>query len=212
MEQPTCIPWQPTSSSRSRKCVEVSEKFVGQTSLYVPAQRITCSRQPDSEKSLTFMQRNVQVMPQSLSAQHRGLSRLRYKFALLVTLASILLILDCILVFQVFFRYQVHNQRIHAPPTLISAPAVVYPRQVVLLHLAHFSASSHVLLWRDGEDHVRLDTDSSLVQVSSTGEATVLLLVEDTWGTGLHFIEAEDIEAHYIVSTTIQVIDSCPTS
>jgi hypothetical protein len=136
---------------------------------------------------------------------------LHHRFFLLIMLAAIPLTLNCLFTFLMFSPYQIHDQKISAFPTLISTPAVAYPGQVVLLYLTHFLTSPHVLLWRDGEDHVRLGTDSSLVQVSLTGEATVPLLVEDTWGTGRHFIEAENIETHSVARTLIQVIGGSPT-
>jgi len=67
-----------------------------------------------------------------------------------------------------------------------------------------------VLLRRDIGDQVHLDTGSPLVQLGSTGEADVHMLVEDNWGAGSHFIEAEDIDSHYVASTAIHVMGSGP--
>ena len=57
---------------------------------------------------------------------------------------------------------------------------------------------------------MHLDTGSSLVQMGSTGEADVHMLVEDNWRVGSHFIEAEDIDSHYVASTAIHVMGSSP--
>ena len=36
------------------------------------------------------------------------------------------------------------------------------------------------------------------------------MLIEDNWGAGSHFIEAEDIDSHYVASTAIQVMSGGP--
>lgn len=149
-------------------------------------------------------------IPQKKSFQHIKLSRLRCIFAIMLVIATIALIADSILVSLIIYRHRIPNNNNQNIPIITFAPNIVYPGQIARLHLSHFPARARVLLRRDIEGQVRLDTSSPLVQLDSAGEADVHMLVEDNWGTGSHFIEAEDINTHYVATTMIQVMGSSP--
>jgi len=109
---------------------------------------------------------------------------------------------------MVISRNYLHHNANPSAPIITLASTTVSPGQIALLHLSHFPARSRVLLRRDIEDQVHLDTGSPLVRLGTTGEADVHMRIEDNWGGGNHFIEAEDIDRHYIASTVIQVMGS----
>jgi hypothetical protein len=134
---------------------------------------------------------------------------LRRIFIVLALLAVIALVIDCVLVSLVFTRRKGSEQI--AQPMLTFSPGVVYPGQLARLQLQHFSPLAHVLLRRNLDEQVRLDSSAPLLQVDANGNADVHVLVEDSWGTGNHSIEAEDIEAHYVASVAVQVIGAAPT-
>ncbi len=139
-----------------------------------------------------------------------SLTRVRKVFLIMALLALLALIVDSILVTLIFSRHQSVSQDINRLPVLTFTPNIVYPGQVAKLRISHFSPSSRVLLRRDIAQQVRVDNANSLIQVDSSGNAEVLILIEDNWGAGSHFIEAEDIEAHSIASAAINVIGSTP--
>src|SRR6266849_9706028 len=189
---------------------------VVQASLFVPMQHAVSDRGQGSfcdtpdETSLPARQSITLAMSQALSPQHVRLSRLRCTFIIIVIIAIIILILDSIIVFTFISHHHSHDNTNQNAPIITLASNTVYPGQIALLHLSHFSSQSRVLLRRDIGDQVHLDTGSPLVQLGSTGEADVHMLVEDNWGAGSHFIEAEDIDSHYVASTAIQVMGSGP--
>ena len=176
---------------------------------------------------MTFSQQDVQMMPQALSIQQRRLSGLHHGSL------SNRILLDREPASSIFFARYASSYSFNYGLSIYLPHVLPLPNsrsKSTCIPNAHFHtrcglsrtsrappphpfflASSHVLLWRDGEDHVRLGTDSSLVQISLTGEATAPLLVEDTWGTGRHVIEAENIETHSLARTLIQVIGGNPT-
>jgi Viral BACON domain len=132
------------------------------------------------------------------------------KRALRITLISLAgmivlaLIADIVLASMNVVHHAAHSTGTSIPLLTIS-PDIAYPGQVVLLHINHFPALSNVFLTHDVQEAVRTDTTSSLVQVGPTGSIEVHILVEDTWGAGVHTVEAEDVTTHYTASTMLQI-------
>ena len=183
---------------------------------FVPGQDVVSGGEQDSSHN-TFdkayngaRQSSTLTMSQVLRPQHIRSSRLRSTFTIMVIIAIIALISNSILIFLVIYRHQHYNNSVQNVPIITFASGTVYPGQIALLHLSHFPAQSRVLLRRDIEHQVLLNTGSSVVQLDSRGEADVHMLVEDNWGTGSHLIEAEDIDSHYVASTAIQVMSGGP--
>ncbi len=127
----------------------------------------------------------------------------------LITLAGMILfalIADIILAsINVMHHTATAHPTVTSLPLLTVTPNIAYPGQVVLLHINHFPALSNVFLTHDVQEAVRTDTSSSLIQVGPTGNIEVHILVEDTWGVGVHTIEAEDVTTHYTASTMLQI-------
>lgn len=125
----------------------------------------------------------------------------------LISLAGMIvlaLIADIVLASMNVIHHPAHPT-VTSPPLLTVSPNIAYPGQVVLLHINHFPALSNVFLTHDVQEAVRTDTSSSLIQVGPTGSIEVHILVEDTWGAGVHTIEAEDVTTHYTASTMLQI-------
>ncbi len=91
---------------------------------------------------------------------------------------------------------------------LTVTPGVVHLGQAVQLHLSHFTPFAHILLTRDVREPLRIDAPS--MQANATGSADFHILVEGAWKPGPHYIEAEDVSAHYIASIVLQVIGAGP--
>ncbi len=162
---------------------------------------------PSTRVDLTSASVSLPVA-QVLQARRARLNRLRRIFIFLALLATIALVVDCVLVSLVFTR-QNGNEPV-VQPMLTLSPNIVYPGQLARLHLQHFSPMARVLLRRNVDEPVRLDPAASLIRVNAQGDADVHVLVEDSWGNGNHSIEAEDIGAHYVASVSVQVIGSAP--
>ncbi len=91
---------------------------------------------------------------------------------------------------------------------LTVTPGVVHLGQVVQLHLSHFTPHAQILLTRDVQEPLR--TDNLPARVSASGSADINILVEGAWEPGPHYIEAEDVSAHYTASIVLQVINAGP--
>src|SRR5205807_9054711 len=148
-----------------------------QASLLVPGQDVVSGEKQDNARN-TFdkaydnaykdaRQSATLTMSQVLRPQHIRLSRLRSTFTIMVIIAIIALISNSILIFFVIYRHQHYNNSAQNVPIITFASGSVYPGQIALLHLSHFPARSHVLVRRDIEHQVLLNTGSSVVQLDS---------------------------------------------
>ncbi|MHB8599349.1 MAG: BACON domain-containing protein [Ktedonobacteraceae bacterium] len=90
-------------------------------------------------------------------------------------------------------------------PLIIVTPTIAHPGQIVLLRINHFPALTDVFLTHDVQEAVRTDTGSPLLQVGPSGSIEVHILVENTWGAGIHTIDAEGVTTHYIASAILQI-------
>ncbi len=135
----------------------------------------------------------------------RGFTRLRKVFAVLLIIAVLGLLIDGVLL---ALNYSHHDEAPASESPLLSVtPRVVQRGQMTLLRLSGFPAHSSVFLTHDIQQMLLTDTGSPLVQPGASGDASVPILIEPDWSLGSHTIEAEDVETHYAISTTIQVIN-----
>ncbi len=137
--------------------------------------------------------------------QRGKLSFIRRMFILLALLAVVALVVDGILVSLGFIHL---TRRAGTFPMLTATPGVVHLGQVVQLHLSHFTPHAQILLTRDVQEPLR--TDNLPTRVSASGSADINILVEGAWEPGPHYIEAEDVSAHYTASIVLQVINAGP--
>jgi hypothetical protein len=61
---------------------------------------------------------------------------------------------------------------------------------------------------RDIGEPARLDLGSPFVHLDAQGTADVRVLVDNTWGVGTHYIEAEDVDTHYTASSVVRVVST----
>lgn len=186
-----------------------------QASLSISAQDIIRSREQDrlcntSGKVSLPTERSPKPTMPSLSLHDRKLTTLKYIFIIMAIITAITMIIDSILIFLVVSHRRLESNHSQNVPIVSFVNGTVYPGETALLHISHFPAKARVLLHRDIEDQVHLDTGSPLVQLSSTGAVDVYILVESNWGVGNHLIEAEDVDTHYVASTVIHVLGSGP--
>jgi Viral BACON domain len=137
--------------------------------------------------------------------QRGKLSFIRKIFILLALLAVVALVVDGILVSLGFTHL---TGRAGTFPMLTATPGVVHLGQVVQLHLSHFTPHAQILLTRDVQESLR--TDDLPTRANATGSADLHILVEGAWEPGPHYIEAEDVSAHYTASIVLQVINAGP--
>ena len=90
-------------------------------------------------------------------------------------------------------------------PVLTVSPTIAHPDQIVILQITHFPALTDVFLTHDVQEAVRTDTSSPLIQVGPSGSIEVHILVENTWASGIHTIDAEDVTTHHTASTMLQI-------
>ncbi|HTI15452.1 MAG TPA: hypothetical protein VL461_12965 [Dictyobacter sp.] len=154
-----------------------------------------------------LFQAHAKVQTDALGRRHQ---RFRYLFIGMLICAAISLIFDSILFSLVISRHALQNPVTGLQPTITCTPETVATGQITILHLAHFAAHAHILLTRDISNTLRVDSSSPLIYADSSGMVDVHVLVEDNWGMGLHYIQAEDIATHYTASTTVRVLGSDP--
>ncbi|WP_376796704.1 carboxypeptidase regulatory-like domain-containing protein [Thermogemmatispora sp.] len=132
--------------------------------------------------------------------------RLRLLFLALLSVALLALIGDSLLVLLVLTRHQTPPAVAGGPPRLTLTPNVVALGQRVKLVLERFSPSSEVLLSHDLQEPVPVGHNrSSLVQVNAAGSLALTIQIDESWGTGFHLVEAEDVATRYTASATLQV-------
>lgn len=142
--------------------------------------------------------------------RHLRIKRIRRAFIALTILAIVALVVDSILIALVFNRHHNTLQQNDVHPMVTLSPGIVYPGQIASLRLRHFSPSAHVLLRRNIDETVHLETGASHVQVNAQGEADVRIVIGDNWESGHHYIEAEDLTVRFVASVAVQVIGAGP--
>ncbi len=201
------------SEPNSRKSAVLDSAV--QASSSMSAQDIIRSREQDrlcntSGKVSLPTEQSPKPRMSSLSLHDSKLTILKHIFIIMAIITAITMVIDSILISLVIYHHRLDGNHSQNVPIVSVANGTVYLGEMALLHISHFPAKARVLLHRDIEDQVHLDTGSPLVQMSSTGAIDAHILVEGNWGVGNHLIEAEDINTHYVASTVIQVMGSGP--
>ncbi len=130
---------------------------------------------------------------------------------LLITLLVIMtLITSSVLIFLNMNRQPAHVNIVKALPSLSVTPGAIYPDQIVQVHMSNFESSARIRLTRDVAKNVRTDANTSTIILGTNGTGDVRVFVDESWGSGAHTIEAEDITTHYIASTALQVLNELP--
>src|SRR5712691_1952447 len=136
----------------------------------------------DEEDNCRLLAGDEQAMIAARPTRRRRVmpGHIRMAFIVLAILGSLALLVDGTLVSLNLFHqhHSVKGPNTFAFPLMCIMPGTANPGQVVLLHISHFSASTHVLLTHDIQEAVRTDTTSPLISVEPTGEADVHILVE----------------------------------
>ncbi len=141
----------------------------------------------------------------------RNANQRRAALILLVVLTGALLIVSGMVALFVPGHHAEQTQAMSTHPTLSVTPMMAHPGQVVSLHLDHFSASGHIFLTRDIQQKVHTDVASALIPADAQGNADVLVLVQDSWGSGLHLLVAEDTHTHFAASVDLTVTGNLST-
>lgn len=141
-------------------------------------------------------------------------TRLRLLVICLVVLAALGLVTDSVLASLTFLQTQHHAAPVAAAhrglPTLtLSANKVNYGQSVVI-HIAAFTPGGSVFLTHDVGEAIKTEAGSGQVRVDKNGSRDVKLLIDQSWDTGSHVIEAEDMNTRYTASVTL-LVASGPT-
>ncbi|MDQ6660620.1 MAG: hypothetical protein M3Z24_06605, partial [Chloroflexota bacterium] len=133
--------------------------------------------------------------------------RIRKIFAIIAVLAALALLVDSMLAVFVFLHPHQHGAGLPGtlPPSLTLSTNAANVGLTVLLHIRHFTPSTHVVLTHDIQEPVQLSSGLSLVIVSAAGSADASMQVSDAWGPGFHTIAAEDVTTRYTASATLQI-------
>ena len=142
--------------------------------------------------------------PHRVSTRRRAVRNLLIVLALLTVIA----LLADLLLLSMYATHKTGSSSAVTLPTLTVSPGMAMPGQIVRLHITHFPALTDVFLSHDVQETVRTDVGSALLQVGPTGTLDVHILVENSWNTGIHTIEAEDVTTHYTASAILQVTGS----
>ena len=130
---------------------------------------------------------------------------------LVITLLVIMtLITSSVLIFLNMNRQPSHVNIVKALPSLSVTPGAIYPDQIVQVHMSNFESSARIRLTHDVAKNVRTDANTSTIILGTNGTGDVRVFVDESWGSGTHTIEAEDITTHYIASTALQVLNELP--
>ncbi len=130
---------------------------------------------------------------------------------LVITLLVIMtLITSSVLIFLNMNRQPSHVNIVKALPSLSATPGAIYPDQIVQVHMSNFESSARIRLTHDVAKNVRTDANTSTIILGTNGTGDVRVFVDESWGSGTHTIEAEDITTHYIASTALQVLNELP--
>jgi hypothetical protein len=132
--------------------------------------------------------------------------QVRLALFLMTLLVIVTLITSSMLVFLNMNRQPAHVNVAKALPSLKVTPVTAYSDQIVQVHMSNFESSARIRLTHDAAKSVRTDANSSTIVLGANGTGDVRVFVDESWGSGTHTIEAEDITTHYIASTTLQIL------
>ena len=132
-------------------------------------------------------------------------NRQRYRFIAL--LAAALVIAALIISPLLLFKHSSTGGAVFPTLTLSSNPAKV--GQKVLFTLSHVTPSTKVVLTHDSQPFQI--NGSPFIISDSKGDANFSLNIDNHWGSGSHFIGAEDVATRKTVSAYLQIIGHSST-
>ena len=131
--------------------------------------------------------------------------RLRGAFIALAILAVLAMIVDGILL-SLAFGHAHHTDNASAgPPALTLSSHQANIGETLKLVISHFTPATSVLLTHDIQEAVQTTSNSAIIPLDSQGHATASIIIDATWGPGLHLLFAEDILTRYTASATLQI-------
>ena len=90
-------------------------------------------------------------------------------------------------------------------PTLTLSSSNVNIGQHVFLHMSHFSPSARVFLTHDTQETIKVSGTEPYVTVGANGAADLSLPLDESWNSGFHTVQAEDITTHYTANATLHI-------
>jgi hypothetical protein len=134
----------------------------------------------------------------------RHSSRIRIAFIVLVVLAIIALIVDGLLLNIAFHHSYSTVATPHGNPALKLSQNATSPGNAVQVILTNFSTMSQVVLTHDIQEPITINSSSSIT-TDTKGAARFSLVIDNTWGPGLHLIVAEDVKTRSTASANLQI-------
>lgn len=168
----------------------------------------TESEQAQKNAIASSLPEQQSVPPVPVSCFWHSMDVFRSKHPMRIAIVSLTLMVVLVLIADIVLASLNMAQRtptISSLSVLTVSPTIAHPDQVVILQITHFPALTDVFLTHDVQEAVRTDTSSPLIQVGPSGSIEVHMLVENTWASGIHAIDAEDVTTHYTASTMLQV-------
>jgi hypothetical protein len=131
--------------------------------------------------------------------------RLRGAFIALAIFAVLAMIADGILL-SLALGHAHHTDNASAgPPALTLSSHQANSGETLKLVISHFTPATSVLLTHDIQEAVQTTSNSAIIPIDSQGNATASIIIDNTWGPGLHLLFAEDILTRYTASATLQI-------
>src|SRR2546423_15702825 len=99
------------------------------------------------------------------------------------------------------------SNRIAVEVKLVAHP-VGFIGSTIQLALKTFTPATSVLWTHDIQEAVQTTSNSAIIPLDSQGNATASIIIDTTWGPGLHLLFAKDILTRYTASTQLQITGS----
>lgn len=139
-----------------------------------------------------------------------GHLQLRIVLFLLVIVVVVASISSSVLMLRHTARQTTHADEPEVLPALSVTPGIAHLDQIVQVQMSNFSPSAQIRLTHDVQESIRTDSNAPFITLGATGGGNVRIFVDDSWGTGSHMIQAEDITTHFTASTVLQVLNDLP--
>jgi hypothetical protein len=156
---------------------------------------------PESETGVLDSNPHITVIPIRKPQRNRQRSRL------IALLAAALVIAAIIISPLLLFKHSSTGGTVFPTLTLSSNPAKV--GQKVLFTLSHVTPSTKVVLTHDSQP-IQINGSPFIIS-DSKGDANFSLSIDNHWGSGSHFIGAEDVATRKTVSAYLQIIGHSST-
>jgi hypothetical protein len=180
------------SSTEEEQVIERVRKRLLQMGLEADTQEDV----PESQTGVLDSNPHITVFPTRKPQRNRR--RIRF----IALLAAALVIAALVISPLLLFKHSSTGGAVFPTLTLSSNPAIV--GQKVLFTLSHVTPSTKVVLTHDSQPI--LINGSPFIISDSKGDANFSLSIDDHWGSGSHFIGAEDVATRKTVSAYLQII------